>query len=176
MTLSIVIPTWSGSIELARMALHLSNQVRGMCDELVISEDGGSQYFLRIVADTYLFHKRLGHAGNLRLGCKVASGDYIGMLDSDVTILEGTMRSLCIPNKFVCGQSDDNSTYDGFLSFCAVVDRQLLEKYPMPNGDLLDDWCHSIPKEEVIISDKVRFHHKIGVSYTEKKRIESLKD
>src|SRR5712692_9807576 len=92
---SLVIPTWSGTPELAEMALNLCKQVRPMCDELIITEDGDYCQALKEIVDVYLIHTphRLGHARNLLQGLKVATGNYVGIIDSDIVITKGTLRS-----------------------------------------------------------------------------------
>jgi len=58
------------------MTLVLANQVRKMCDELIISEDGNPNEDLRKVSDKYLVHSRLGHADNLVEGIKQVTCDF----------------------------------------------------------------------------------------------------
>lgn len=117
----------------------------------------------------------MGHAQNLRRGVEAASGEYIALLDSDIVILKGSLRDLCIPDKFVSAKCVDQAQWDGFISWCSVVHRAALDRHPLPiEGELLDDWARSIPKEEIVHSDKVEYSHPIGTTYTEKKRCSQL--
>lgn len=116
----------------------------------------------------------LGHAQNLRRGIAASTSEYIAILDSDIIILKGNLRDLCIPNKFVCAKCVDQTWWDGFISWCSVVDRSALERHPLPvEGELLDDWARSIPTEEIVHSNKVEYSHPIGISYTARKKCNS---
>lgn len=116
----------------------------------------------------------LGHAQNLKRGLSVASGEYIAILDSDIVILRGNLMDLCIPGKFVSAKCVNQTVGPGFISWCSVVHRSALERYPLPEtGELLDDWARGIAIEDIIHSDKVEYTHEIGVSYTKRKECNS---
>lgn len=147
MKLSVVIPVWSGTPVLAKMALALCQQVRPMCNELIVAEDGDFSEDLWNIADFYLFHRqRLGHARNLWTGVQVASGDYIGILDSDIVITQGTLRDLCMPGRVVGGRWKEFPNITEVMGWCVVIDRTLLKDHPIgtPEFEGLGDWMQSL--------------------------------
>lgn len=174
MTFSIVIPTWSGSAETEEMAVNLATVVRPMCDELIICEDGGTDSKrLRELADHYLWHKwNLGDIRNLTLGIWMASGDFVGILNSDITIHKGSLRDLCIPGQVGCPTRIQKPGGGDFVDFCFVVDMNLLRKlgYPHSGISVGPDWPWSLSLEkETIIVPSVEVSHAGGVSYSAKR-------
>lgn len=167
MTLSVIIPTWSGTYSLADAAITLCKQVRSMCDELIVTEDGPIWKELESLADKFLSHPRLGHIENLRLGITVASGDFIAMVDSDVVIETGSIRDLCVPGKLVI------PVYNQGIGLI-VSPRELLEEFPLyqlPLGyEGIDRWWAAFQeryKNITISSSQVRYNHYQNKSYTE---------
>lgn len=173
-TFSIVIPLWTGTDALEQMAIDLANTVRPMCDELIICEDGGrDSKQLRAVADHYLWHKwNLGDTRNLTLGIWMASGDYVGILNSDITIHKGTLRDLCIRDQTGCPTRLFKSGGGDFVDFCFVVDMELLRSIGYPSSALRVgpdwDWCVALEKKTIIVPS-VEVSHVGGTSYSERK-------
>src|SRR5712664_4276484 len=123
MTLSVIIPTFSKFQNLTDMALALAKAIKPMCDELVITEDaGGYSEELKSIASIYLWSEvRGGHGVNLNRGFQASSGDFVAFIDSDITILEGDLRDLCIPGKIVS---------PGNKGWFIVAPRNLIEEFP----------------------------------------------
>ena len=172
--LSVVIPVWSGTPVLEKMHINLCKSVRSQCDELIVCEDGNPSDELSKLCDLYLIHEtRYGHAKNLQSGIDVAQGDYIGVLDSDVIIQQGSMRDLCISGRFVSATLLNQQTNpDVFYIWCSVADKYLYEEFPLPStGEILDEWAKAIPKQLRVESDKVTYKHNIGIGYMEWKKV-----
>lgn len=180
-SLSIVIPVWSGTDYLVQMELDLIRKARPMCDELVITEDGYPQGQLKDIADQYLMHPelgRIGHRQNLVLGIKAATCDYIAVLDSDIIIVRGSLRDLCIPGKIVCGNGIWGLPPAGreiFWGWCFVADRNVLldPQHMVPTDDPsnqgIDHWCKQITASDVFqyVEDKFQYVHLRTQSYGE---------
>jgi glycosyltransferase involved in cell wall biosynthesis len=150
-TLSVVIPTWSATPILEDMAYELCKQVRPMCDELVVSEDGPVSPKLESIADKYLIHKWVGHGENLSLGIQNSGGHFVAILDSDIVIEKGVLRDLCIPDKVVYPQWNKleqaayfqiNPDQKGLLfAWFVVASRHDLEDF-LPFGTDIALWNH----------------------------------
>lgn len=178
MTLSVVIPTWSGTPALADMAYRLCQQVRPMCDELIITEDGEFSSDLKKIADIYLIHPRLGHAENLKFGIQHATKEFIALIDSDMEIVGGTLRDLCVPDRIVSPESVQGR-FDDVAGWFLVCPRSWIVEFPpfgqpsqtTPEG--IDIWTrelNNIHRNQLISSDKVRVHHSPNTSYDKFKR------
>lgn len=172
--LSIVIPVWSGTDELTKMHIDLCKSVYMECNQLIVCEDGPFRPELKNVCDYYLYHgTRLGHARNLQSGIDVAKHEYIGVLDSDVVIKRGSMYDMCQAGKFVSAKClNQEANPEVFYIWCSVADKKLYRKFPLPTeGEILDEWAKSIPMEYRVESDLVEYEHKIGIGYTEWKKV-----
>lgn len=170
MSLSVVIPVWSGSPRLIEMEVKLCASVREDCDELIVCEDGPWSGDLAASCDLYLTHPiRLGHPANLWSGIELASSSFVGVLDFDVEIKSGSLRDLCFPGMFVSARllpPPTNKT--GFIIWCSVMDRNVLLQHPMPKkGELLDDWADSIPHALRLQSNAVTYEHHTGIGVSE---------
>lgn len=172
MQLSVVIPAWSGTPQLAKMTLNLCKQVRSMCDELIVSEDGDYNKALDDICDYYLVHRRLGHALNLSSGIKAASGDFIAPIDSDVVITKGTLRDLCIPEKAGFGTWKEWPVYKELMGWCFVMDRTLALRHPIgaPELEGLGLWIADLYPYTVYV-DSFEYSHAPHQSYVERDRL-----
>lgn len=170
--LSVVIPIWSGTPLLEKMAVDLCESVIDMCDELIVCEDGPYSSDVASVCDRYLIHpNRMGHPQNLEYGIKRAVHSYICVLDADIVIKKGNLRDLCTQGKFVQAKCLTQHDKTGFVIWCSVTDNILLKKYPMPQGDILDNWALSIPKELIAENDSVEYIHNSGIIFSEWSRL-----
>lgn len=169
MQLSVVIPAWSGTPELAEMALALCKQVRPMCDELIVTEDAGVYYpELQQIADLYLMHPNLLDIANSILGVRVAQGEYIAVINSDIIMLSGDLRDLCVPGTVVsCGNY-------GFQGCFHVVPRSVINEFgylnPEKQGSGADYHYAEVIRDVYRGSDLVTYQHLAGRSYSEKRR------
>lgn len=179
-TLSVVIPAWSGTPELVEMTLNLAKQVKTMCDELVISEDGVYTRELHEVADIYLLHPRLGHGSNLNLGFRASTGEYVALLDSDIEIVSGDIRDLCVPGRVTSPYFRDQS-HQGFF---IVAPRWILIQNPpydagrgigghdvtVGAGEGIDNWIIELRAwsgDKLLPSDAVVYNHLSSRSYAQ---------
>lgn len=95
--LSAFIPCFSVTEELKDMVLNLATQIRDQVDELIISEDADVYWpELHKISDVYLVHPRMGFKRNMNLGWRIAKGQYIAQVHSDIVLLDGTLRDLCV--------------------------------------------------------------------------------
>lgn len=173
-TLSVIIPCWSVTPNLTQMALALAKQVRPMCDELIITEDGKYSEELKEIATKYLIHPRLGHGANLRLGLESATCDFVAMIDSDIEILKGNLKDLCVPNEIITPEWNrkDSIMKSNLLGWFLVAPREILMKYPpfdLSAGEGIDDWVRNL---EISFSDKVEYLHHGWTSYGKKHEME----
>jgi hypothetical protein len=173
MTLSVVIPVWSTNSDLTEMALKLAKQVRPMCDELVIGEDGEYQKELAAIADTYLVHPRLGHAKNLAETIKATNSEYVAAMDSDMSIDSGDLKDLCIPGHLV-SPATVQRRFNEVAGWFFVCPRQFLMEYlpydqssqGLPEG--IDIWTQEfnrLHEHHFLSSDKISVSHGHGQSY-----------
>lgn len=184
MQLSVVIPTWSGTPVLAEMALKLCQYVRPQCDELIVTEDEDDPAFyykeLEEIADIYLRHPNLGDVVNINLGMRHATGDYIAVLNSDLTIFSGDLRELCVPGRVVC-PDEHSGGHGGYTGGLVVIPRTILNEFGYLDESRQYAWIsHGMGADaeytirignRLLLSDKVKCHHITGVSYAERRRL-----
>lgn len=177
--LSVVIPAWSGTPELADMAYRLCKKVKPMCDELLVGEDSGIYYeMLDQIADRYFLHpENLGDVVNINYLMKQSTGDFICSINTDIEILLGDIRDLCVPDRLV---GVGGPRFTGSF-FC--IDRLLLDSYGYldetkqhawksgPLGMGADMEWELRYADKLFLSNKVKAHHGTGVSYAEKRRL-----
>lgn len=102
--LTIVIPTYSINPALTQMEITYATEWKKHCDELIICEDAG-EYVpeLKEIADLYIMQPtNLGVCSNLNIGWEKAlsrDADFVVMMDSDVSYIEGDLREMCIPER-----------------------------------------------------------------------------
>ena len=99
--ISVVIPCYTLTKELERLALWAAASVREQCDELIIAEDGG-MYSPKLMelADKYLFYRdNRGFTKNVNRGWREAEGEYVMIMSSDTQLESGNIVDLCIAGK-----------------------------------------------------------------------------
>jgi hypothetical protein len=101
--LSIVIPTYTVNKEVEEITVGciLSLAKDMAIKEIIVTEDGGffSPQFMEL-ADIYIYSKsNIGFSSNANRGWRVATGDYVAIVNSDITLREGELSALCIPGK-----------------------------------------------------------------------------
>src|SRR5260221_2776316 len=171
--LSVVITAWSGTQILRDMLLALCQQVRPMCDELIVSEDSDTvERGILELCDKYNVHSRYGHARNLVVGLKMATMDFIALLDSDITITQGSLRDLCIPGKIVS---------PGLKGWFMVGPRELLVEFPPFENNHhiegIDNWWMELQKRYQVVSSKaVTYHHAFNQTASELSRWKRLQE
>lgn len=175
--LTIVIPAWSGTDELVEMTSKLVKTVRPMCDEIIVCEDGGI-YSGQIedLVDKYLYHRwNIGDLRNSVLGMWMASGDFIGIVNSDVTIDRGSLRDLCVPGHVCSPQWTQNRERRWLTDFCFVVDVNVLRDRKFGYFDTTADmgpawdWFGRVA-EVAVLKDTVAVSHRGGTSYSAKRQ------
>jgi len=99
--LAIVIPTYSVRPALLAMEIDNARVWKTLCEELIVCEDGGEySQELEEIASEYMYHPNLGVCHNMNLGWALAlqnGAEYVIIMDSDVSYVEGDLRSLCVP-------------------------------------------------------------------------------
>lgn len=184
MTLSIIIPTWSGDQQLADMATDLCERIRPQCDELVVTEDAGLYWpHLQTIADIYLMHPNLGFTNNVNLGLRVATGDFMAVINSDVGDIAGDLRDLCIPGRVTSPCCSIMSYYKALHGAFFVIPRPVLEnpKYGYLNSKMRDagsDYEYKARTEDIFTwVDSVVFDHShTGQSYQGRLRLQREKE
>lgn len=174
MTLSVIIPAWSQSPRLIDMTINLCNQVRPMCDEIIVSEDGTYNKEIERAADIYSYdHRRFGHVLNLNNGFEFSSGDYLALIDNDVSIEKGNLRDLCVPGKIIYPEWNEEDwqaylpvqPYRNFSQWFFVIPREFMLELPPsrmdhPEKEGVDWWTTELriryPYEW---SDKLSYNH-----------------
>ena len=127
---SILIPTYSPTEGLAQMALDLCKQLRPFCDELIVNEDTENYWpELQKISDIYLMHKNLGFTKNVNMGLRVASGDFIAVVNSDVKYLEGNVRDLCKEGYVTSPECVDMVGHPALYGGFFVLPRQVIKDY-----------------------------------------------
>lgn len=176
--LSVVIPAWSGTEELADMAYKLAQSVRLMCDELVITEDGEFSTDLCLISDIYLQnHPRLGHARNLSRGFDHSTGNFVALIDSDIKIEQGTLRDLCMPETIVYPEWN-LASWEQYLprqghktlaAWFLVAPRSFIESFPPyagPGLEGIDEWGRKLSERfPVLWTNKLTYSHEARGSY-----------
>lgn len=86
---------------LEKLCLDAIKSFRPHCDEIVVTQGGGRYSpLLMEAADIYVYnHENIGFSKNCNQGWKVATGDYVAICNSDIYLVEGNPRDLCIPGK-----------------------------------------------------------------------------
>jgi len=101
MSLSMVIPTYTISKHIEDLAVAALASYREQVDELIVVEDGGliSPRYFELV-DRYIYNtKNQGFSKNVNCGWKLATGDFVAIVNSDTTLVSGNLQDLCIPGK-----------------------------------------------------------------------------
>ena len=104
--LSIVIPTYTINQELEEVAVSCIVSMAGdlAIKEIIVCEDGG--FFspqLMELADIYIYNKsNNGFTVNVNRGWKIASGEFVAIVNSDTTMKSGELAELCQPDKVTC--------------------------------------------------------------------------
>jgi hypothetical protein len=137
MQLSVIIPTWSGvehtdrwqgEQKLADMAYELCQKLRPECDELIVTEDADVyDERLHMISDIYLLHPNLGFTNNVNLGLRVAHGDYMAVVNSDVELVSGNIRDLCVPGRVASPYAEPEGYLPHFHGYFFVLPRTVLE-------------------------------------------------
>jgi glycosyltransferase involved in cell wall biosynthesis len=168
-TLSVIIPTWSGKTSdidqawsppyggdrgLADMAYALCERVRSECEELIVTEDS-DVYDERLhkISDIYMMHPNLGFTANVNLGLRVAHGDYMAIINSDVQDIEGSLKDLCVPGKVTSPLVRHMAYLPYHMGMFWVIPRAVLEnpKYGYLRGgrDLDSDSDYGVRSRDI---------------------------
>lgn len=128
--LTLIIPTYSIRASLCLMAADNARGWSPQCDELIICEDGDYCPELRQIADLYVLHQNVGVCLNMNMAWEIAlarGAEYVAIMDSDVSLVEGSLREMCIPDKVsvpVIVQHPDTS----FIAPMLVVPRSVSDR------------------------------------------------
>lgn len=128
--ISMVIPTYTINSELEEIAIQAALTYRDQVDELIITEDGGMySEELQGIADVYIYNKKnVGFTRNVNRGWLLSTGDYTMIVNSDTQLLEGELKTLCVPGKVTSPEIASE-----FIPLLAgsffVVPKEIKEKY-----------------------------------------------
>ena len=99
--LSLVVPTYTLNDKLEEQALFCIETFMEQVDEIIVTEDGGNySEEIRNLCDKYLYNKEnKGFTANVNEGWRLATGDFVAIVNSDIRWQDGNIRDLCIPGK-----------------------------------------------------------------------------
>lgn len=165
-TKTLVIPTYTLNNELMNMALECARSHRSQVNQIIITEDGGRfSKKLRDIADIYLYSKEnVGFTKNVNRGWGLSNSDFTIIANSDVSLVEGNIRDVCIEGKVVCPEIT-NLDYPGFTGSYFVVPKEIKEERGMLNEDFKnfasDDDYYYRTKDIFSKENRVKiYHHK----------------
>lgn len=164
--ISMVIPLRTVNQELEDMTLSCIASYLEQVDEMIVVEDGGifSPKILNVV-DHYLYSKEnVGFTKTVNRGWKYASGDYVMIVNSDTTLLSGSLDDLCIPGKVTSPRIVNEIVpflAGAFFTVPATIAHSrgfLNENMRMYNSD--SEYDHRI--RDIFVSvDSVHVHHEM---------------
>lgn len=117
--LSVVLPVYSIRPAICKMEIENSKIWKREVDELIVTEDGPYCQELHELADLYLLHPRLGACNNMIVGWQVAlsrGADYVVLVDSDVTLINGHLRDMCVPGRVTIPKTIVPSSVPGLIA------------------------------------------------------------
>lgn len=178
---SIVIPTFSPTKELADMATELCKTVKPQCDELIVCEDTENYWpELQQACDVHVIHENWGFTKNVNTGLRLAQGDFVAIVNSDVKLLQGNFRDLCIPDQVTMPIPVDGWWNGELYGGCFCIPRTILEKH----GYLNEQYKHF--HSDVDYSNRIRNYlypcngvkisHPGGASYKYRREVMKLPD
>lgn len=99
--ISLVIPTYTMNDHLKELAIRAALTYRPQVDELIITEDSGMfSRDLFDLSDIYIRGKKnIGFTANVNRGWKLATGDFVMIVNSDTELYRGNLNDLCISGK-----------------------------------------------------------------------------
>ena len=117
-SISVVVPTYTLTEELEVMAYNCAKTYREFADEVIITEDAGRRSMALLdIADTYVYHdENLGFTRNLNVGWKLATKDFVFLVNSDTYIDYGDPQNLCIPGKVTSPYMQGHTRGNEFLN------------------------------------------------------------
>ena len=135
--LSLVFPTYTIDNALEDLEVECISTFKGKCDEIIITEDGGlPSARLLSIADRYIFNRiRRGFTTNVNVGWTLANGDYVGIVNSDISFVNGDLGLLCVPGR-VTAPGDFPVVPGHFF----VVPKEIKEQYGMLDESMAMWW------------------------------------
>lgn len=112
--LTIVIPTFTLTDELAEMTIKCIKSYREQADRIIVSEDGGMfNSKIMSMADTYIYNwQNVGFTANVNRGWRQSNDEYTAIVSSDTYLVGGKLKYLCIKGK-VTSPIIENQEVDG---------------------------------------------------------------
>lgn len=176
--ISVIVPVYNVEDYLDRCINSIINQTYNNL-EIILVDDGSTDSSGKLCDDYALkddrikvLHKENGGVSSARnAGLDVASGDYIGFVDSD-DMLESNMYELLINNaksfgvKVSCCQIQTKNI-DGTITRIDKAQSNMFSKLEIVNGFFFNDFikdfivspCNKIILREVIDDNSIRFKH-----------------
>ncbi len=126
-----MIPTYTISGDLEILAAKCAKSLRE-ADEIIICEDGGTfSEMLKNESDCYIFNrKNVGFSANVNRGWKMATGDFVMIVNSDIEKISGNLSDLCVEGK-VTSPKIENQRIEGLAGCFFVVPRKVFEQRGM---------------------------------------------
>jgi glycosyltransferase involved in cell wall biosynthesis len=120
--LTITIPTYTITDELADMAVRCVSSYRNECDRIIVCEDGGHfNSKLMALADTYIYNwHNVGFTANVNRGWRQSDDEFTAIVSSDTYLVSGDLKDLCIKGK-VTSPMIENQSIDGLAGSFFVV-------------------------------------------------------
>jgi GT2 family glycosyltransferase len=184
-TKTLVIPTYSVSDRLIRLAYQCALSHRNQVNQIIITEDGGRySKLLKDIADIYLYSKNnVGFTKNVNRGWGLSEADFTIIANSDTYLVSGNLRDLCEKPTVTCPAIENLGDYPGFCGSYFAVPREIKEKYGMLDERLImygsDDDYYMRIKDVFRKEGRVVIHHYKGSTIKKAKidvRAESIRD
>lgn len=139
MKISAVIPTYTLTKELEELTYQClySLAKTALIDEIIVCEDGGF-YSSDLVRESsmYLYSREnQGFNKNVNKGIKLATGDYIAIVNSDTRFIRGDMKDLCVPGKVGCPTTRGQDV-PGLAGHFFVAPRTIFDEVGFLNEDM----------------------------------------
>lgn len=130
--ISVIMPVYAISQELVNLTWQAIDSLEPI-DELILIDNGGySIHHIAMKADIYIKNKRnLGFGKSVNQGLKLATGDYLAVVNNDIKLLSGNLKSLAIANTVTSPKVDNQEPlpeHFGIVGCFFVLPRIVYEK------------------------------------------------
>lgn len=128
--LSLVVLSYNIAPHIKKLTIDALESYRPQVKELIVIEDGGSySEEMRELADIYCFNKgNSGFTFAVNQGLKLATKDFIAIVNSDTRLEHGQLDNLCVKGITTSPVITSQPTIKGFAGSFFVIPRKVLEK------------------------------------------------
>lgn len=166
MSLTIGIVSYSLTKEHKAMTQAAIESYKGLCDELLVVENGGNAYFDADIFIQYKHNQGYTKAANTVL--KNATSEYIAVVNNDTTLESGNLHDLCIPGT-VTSPNIFPISPEGFSGSFFVVPKTVLLVSGFLNEAMVNrysdtDYLNRLIRLNIPIQkvETVRINHKVN--------------